>query len=78
MHTTIENHPAATTIDQSPAEKERLRREAYAEVVLGEDAPTSADCATCGASHVFDTLAIAEEWQGDHGDLGHRVEITTI
>jgi len=94
MHTTTENHPAAATIDQidrenlqkshdafyalTPAEQERLRREVYAEVVLGQDAPTSADCATCGASHVFDTLADAEEWQTDHGDLGHRVEITTI
>lgn len=94
MHTTTENHPATAVIDQidrenarlsleafeslTPAEQDRLRREVYAEVVLGQDAPTSADCATCGAAHVFDTLADAEDWQADHGDLGHRVEITTL
>lgn len=66
MHTTYAN----TT--------DRLLNEAHAEVILGEDAPTTADCADCGASHVFDTLADAEEWQADHGDLGHRVEITSI
>lgn len=81
MHTTTENHQKAHAAFYSlpPTDQaHRLHREAYAEVIDGEDAPTNADCATCGASHVFDTLADAEEWQIDHGDLGHRVEITTI
>lgn len=94
MHTTTKNHPAAAVIDQidrenarlslaafeslTPAEQERLRREVYAEVVLGQDAPTSAECTTCGAAHVFDTLADAEDWQETHGEIGHHVDISTI
>ena len=78
MHTTTKPTMPAAVTAISDIVHDQLEREAYAEVILGEDAPTTGDCADCGASHVFDTRADAKEWQADHGDLGHRVEITSL
>lgn len=39
------------------------------------DQPHTADCDTCGASHVFDNRADAEDFQANHGDMGHHVNI---
>lgn len=93
MHTTYSPEQITATIKNDPlahghlltgapklaeARALRLLNEAHAEVILGEDAPTSGDCDTCGASHVFDTLADAEEWEETHREIGHAARIDTI
>lgn len=42
------------------------------------DQPHTADCNTCGASHVFDNAHDAVEWQDDHTDLGHNVDVAAL
>lgn len=42
------------------------------------DQPHTGDCDTCGASHIFDNQVAAEEWQAEHGDLGHYPQIEAI
>lgn len=66
-----------TGLDTLVVTDANAREIGVAVTITPEDSPATGDCATCGASHVFDTLADATEWQETHGELGHHVEIAS-